>query len=71
MAIDDVQSRPTAPPSMRKLTMASSSSSRLEMQETVSAESFSTSWPVTKLAMCSAWMPQSANCAETPAWAGS
>jgi hypothetical protein len=36
------------------------------MQEAKSADSFSTSSPVMKLAMCSAWMPQSANCPRRP-----
>ncbi|OIQ63622.1 hypothetical protein GALL_548360 [mine drainage metagenome] len=71
MATDEVQSRPTVPPDMRKFTIASSSSTRLGMQLAMSADSFSTSCPVTKLAMCIEWMPQSANCAETPACAGS
>ena len=34
--------------------MASSSNTRDAMQDTVSAESRSASWPITKLAMCSA-----------------
>ena len=46
-AIDEVQSRPTVPPDMRKFTIASSSSCRVGMQEVMSADSLSTSCPVT------------------------
>jgi hypothetical protein len=54
MATDEVQSRPTVPFDMRKLTIASSSSTRLGMVEAKSAESVSTSSSQMKLAMCSA-----------------
>ena len=42
IATEEVQSRPTVPPAMRKLTMASSSNSRLAMVEAKSADSVST-----------------------------